>query len=86
MLVRNTNKGGGTAVRPEWNGATHYIEYTVPEGGLKIWEGPTASQPVLKGVDERSFAGGAIQIYVPDPYRLLGNKFDNLRMNPIDLK
>lgn len=77
---------GDTAVRPEWNGATHYVEFTVPEGGLKIWDGPTASQPVLNGIDEVNLPGGGIQIFVPDPYRRLGNEFDNLTLKPIDLK
>jgi hypothetical protein len=62
------------------------VEYTIPEGGLKVWDGPTASQPVLKEIDEVSLPGGDIQIYVPDPYRELGNKFDNLQLKPIDLK
>ena len=40
----------------------------------------------IKGIDEVSLPGGEIQIYVPDPYRELGNKFDNLQLKPIDLK
>ena len=77
---------GDTAVRPEWNGGTHYVEYTVPEGGLKVWDGPTASQPLLDGFEEMSPPGGGIQIFVPDPYRKLGNEFDNLKMIPINLQ
>ncbi|PZX17949.1 hypothetical protein LX69_01365 [Breznakibacter xylanolyticus] len=74
---------GGTAVRPEWNSATKYVEYTIPDGGLKVWDGPAASQRLLNGIDDVSLPGGAIQIYVPEPYRQIGNAFDNL--NPVDL-
>jgi len=69
---------GGTAVRPEWNNPTKYVEYTVPEGGLKVWDGPAASQRLLDGIDDVSLSGGAFQIYVPEPYRQIGNAFDNL--------
>lgn len=77
---------GGTAVRPEWNSGTHYIEYTVPEGGLKVWDGPTARQPILGGIDEVSLPGGTNQIYIPDAYRQTGSNFDNLPLNNINFK
>jgi hypothetical protein len=77
---------GGTAVRPEWNSGTHYIEYTVPEGGLKIWEGPTASQQILDNINEVSLPGGATQIYIPDAYRQTGNDFESLLLNNLSLQ
>lgn len=73
-----TNKAelyGGTAVRPEWNNATSFVEYTVPKGGLKIWEGPAASQRVVEDVDDFMLEGGTVQIYIPE----------NLRANLPDL-
>jgi hypothetical protein len=60
---------GGTAVRPEWNSGTHYVEYTVPEGVLKVWEGTTTSQAILDDIMEVSLPGGATQIYIPQGYR-----------------
>jgi hypothetical protein len=75
---------GGTAVRPEWNAATHYVEYTVPSGGLKVWSGATARQPILKGVDEVNLPGGDSQLFIPDPYRQIGNEFENLPLNPMN--
>ena len=77
---------GGTAVRPEWNAATHYVEYTVPQGGLKVWDGPTASQKILDGIDEVNLPGGATQIYIPDPYRQVGSGFENLPKISINLQ
>jgi hypothetical protein len=62
------------------------VEYIVPEGGLKVWDGPTAAQPLLEGFEEISLPGGGIQIFVPDPYRKIGNEFDNLKMIPINLQ
>ncbi len=76
---------GGTAVRPEWNAATHYVEYTVPSGGLKVWDGPTASQRILDEIDEVNLPGGDLQIYIPDPYRQVGSAFENLPKIPISL-
>ena len=67
-----TNKAelyGGTAVRPEWNNGTPFVEYTVPEGGLKIWDGPTASQRVIDDVDDFMLEGGSTQIFIPDKVR-----------------
>ena len=76
-----TNKSelyGGTAVRPEWNNCTSYVEYTVPEGGLKIWDGPTASQRVIDDVNDFMLEGGSTQIYIPDDIRA---NFPNLPLN-----
>jgi hypothetical protein len=77
---------GGTAVRPEWNSGTHYIEYTIPETGLKVWDGPTARQPILDGIDEVTLPGGTSQIYIPDAYRQTGSNFDELPLKIIDLQ
>ena len=65
---------------------THYIEYSVPEGGLKVWEGPTASQPILDDINEVSLLGGATQIYIPAPYRQTENDFKDLPILKIELK
>ncbi len=69
---------GGTAVRPEWNAATHYVEYTVPPSGLKVWDGTTARQPILDDVGTVHLPGGKTQIYIPDALRQVGNDFENL--------
>ena len=76
---------GGTAVRPEWNAATHYVEYIVPSGGLKVWDGPAASQRIIDEIDEVNLPGGATQIYVPEPNRQVGSGFENLPKIPISL-
>ena len=55
-----------------------YVEYTVPEGGLKIWDGPTASQRVIDDVNDFMLEGGSTQIYIPDD--ILAN-FPNLPLN-----
>jgi hypothetical protein len=60
---------GGTAVRPEWNNAKWYVEYIVGQGGLKVWDGPTASQRVIDDVNDFMLEGGATQIYIPDKIR-----------------
>ena len=49
--------------------STSYVKYTVPEGGLKIWDGPTASERVINYVDDFMLEGGSIQIYIPDKIR-----------------
>lgn len=56
----------------------------MPSGGLKVWSGPTAKQPILKGVDEVNLPGGDNQLYIPDPYRQIGNEFENLPLNLIN--
>lgn len=81
-----TDLFGGTAVRPEWNSGTHYIEYTIPESGLKVWDGPTARQPVLPGIEEVHLPGGTVQIYIPDAYRQVGSNFEELPLHKIDLQ
>lgn len=55
----------------------------MPAGGLKVWDGPTASQPVLGGVSGVHLPGGTTQIFIPEPYRQVGNAFNNL--NPVTL-
>jgi hypothetical protein len=53
------------AVRSEWNKATSYVEYVVPEGGLPAWMGPAASQTVRDTVTDLFLPGGKTQIFVP---------------------
>ena len=76
---------GGFAVRPEWNAANRYVEYTVPPGGLKVWDGPAARQQLLDHIDDVHLPGGGVQIYIPEPYRQVGNAFDNLTLNNLSL-
>lgn len=69
---------GGTAVMPEWNGCNKIVEYKVQPGEkLFVWEGPTASKPVV-GENSSMYQfyktkyhleGGADQIYMPQKYR-----------------
>lgn len=56
------------AVWANWNSNGEYITYTVPKGGLNVWEGPAASQELekLKGY---VLEGGGKQI-VLDPKQL----------------
>lgn len=56
------------AVWANWNSNGEYITYTVPKGGLNVWEGPAASQK-LKDLDGYILEGGGIQIVV-DPKQL----------------
>ena len=82
-----TNKAqlyGGTAVRPEWNAATHYVEYIVPSNGLKVWDGPAAKQAILDNVNQAHLPGGATQIFIPDMIRQDGS-FSNLQLIPLSL-
>jgi hypothetical protein len=82
-----TNKAqlyGGTAVRPEWNAATHYVEYTIPSSGLKVWDGPAARQAILNDVNQAHLPGGSTQIYIPDMIRQDGS-FSNLQLIPLSL-
>jgi hypothetical protein len=60
---------GGTAVRPEWNSFEKFYVFTVPSGGLKVWEGGTARQRVADGVNGYILPGGAPQIFVPQVLR-----------------
>lgn len=75
---------GGTAVRPEWNAATHYVEYTIPPNGLKVWVGPAARQAILDNVNHAHLPGGSTQIYIPDMIRQDGS-FSNLQLLPLNL-
>jgi len=70
---------GGTAVQPGWNGFSKVIKYEVPPGGLKVWRGPTANQPLSPTVTNPHLSGGLEQIYVPDIYRFdsQGNKLQS---------
>jgi hypothetical protein len=48
------------AILPDWNQDGKYVEYSVPEGGLPVWRGKTASQKV----DEHNqLEGGYEQFY-----------------------
>src|SRR5699024_5098474 len=54
------------AVWANWNQDGEYVTYTVPPGeGLKVWEGPAASQRLRKG-STYTLEGGGNQIVV-DP-------------------
>ena len=59
---------GGTAVMPEWNNFSKVYEYTVPEGGLKVWVGRAAAQQIsqVKNLQstEYSLLGGDIQVFI----------------------
>ncbi|RMG54540.1 MAG: hypothetical protein D6717_09415, partial [Gammaproteobacteria bacterium] len=53
------------AVKDSWNDNGYYVEYEVPEGGLKVWKGPAAGQR-YESVDGSDFylPGGKDQIYL----------------------
>lgn len=53
------------AVWANWNSNGEYVTYTVPKGGLNVWEGPAASQQLDK-LDGYILEGGGKQI-VLDP-------------------
>lgn len=59
------------AVKVNWNANGEFVTYTVPPGGLKAWEGTTASQPYkdASGVVRYTLEGGYTQIVV-DPAQL----------------
>lgn len=57
-------------VKAHWNANGEYVTYTVPKGGLKVWEGPAASQPYeVAGDTTHTLEGGRNQI-VLDPSQL----------------
>ena len=58
------------AVEHNWNDGTHYVEYTVPSGGLNAWVGPASSQmsPSTPGY---ILPGGGIQVFVPNSRQLI---------------
>jgi hypothetical protein len=68
---------GGTAVQPEWNGFNEIVEFTVPAGGMKVWKGKAAAQPIAsvpnKFADsykmKYNLSGGGNQLFVPNVYR-----------------
>ncbi|MFO0321361.1 MAG: hypothetical protein ACK504_02925 [Bacteroidota bacterium] len=73
-IVNNlTEVIGGTAVMPEWNGFTKVFEYTVPSGGIKVWKGKAAAQPISQLPQLQSnthmLAGGEYQIFINDILR-----------------
>lgn len=59
------------AVKASWNANGEYVTYTVPEGGLKVWEGPAASQAYKDGTDKTKYVleGGYSQLAL-DPAQL----------------
>lgn len=59
------------AVKANWNANGEYVTYTVPKGGLNVWEGPAASQAYKDGADKVLYTleGGRNQI-VLDPAQL----------------
>jgi hypothetical protein len=52
------------AVWANWNSNGEYVTYTVPKGGIHVWEGAAATQKIMK--TDFTLEGGAIQI-VLDP-------------------
>lgn len=68
------------AVWANWNSNGEYITYTVPKGGLNVWEGPAASQELdkLKGY---VLEGGGKQI-VLDPADLNRSKVTKRESTP----
>ena len=52
-----------SAVKGEWNGDGAFVEYEVPEGGMKVWQGETAAQMSSDG--RNVLSGGGNQIWVP---------------------
>ena len=61
---------GGNAVMPEWNGYSIIVEYTVPPGGIKVWRGKTAAQPISEvqslSSPNHCLMGGQNQIFIND--------------------
>ncbi|WP_149193684.1 hypothetical protein [Luteimonas suaedae] len=59
------------AVKANWNANGEYVTYTVPRGGLRVWEGPAASQAYkdASGATRYTLEGGYSQI-VLDPAHL----------------
>jgi len=53
----------GWAVKGEWNGDGAFVEYEVPQGGMKVWSGEAAPQMSSDGVNV--LRGGGNQIWVP---------------------
>ena len=53
----------GAAVLNDWNGDGGYVEYTVPEGGLRGWQGPAAPQPT--SALGYALSGGDQQLWIP---------------------
>lgn len=53
----------GAAVKGEWNGDGAFVEYEVPNGGMKVWSGEAAPQMSSDGVNMLS--GGGNQVWVP---------------------
>ena len=49
-----------SAVKNDWNGDGGYVEYTVPKGGLNVWEGPARAQ--LSSDKKGVLPGGGNQI------------------------
>jgi len=53
----------GAAVKGEWNRDGAFVEYEVPQGGLKVWSGEAAPQMSSDGVNV--LRGGGNQVWVP---------------------
>ena len=56
---------GDYAVKDSWNDNGYYVEHTVGDDGLKVWQGKTAGQE-YEVHDEKEFylEGGETQLYV----------------------
>ena len=53
------------AVKDSWNDNGYYVEYTVPEGGLKAWSGKAAGQQYREFEGKEFYLpGGKEQIYI----------------------
>ena len=53
------------AVKDSWNDNGYYVEHTVGEGGLKVWEGTVAGQVYREHQDKEFYlAGGETQLYI----------------------
>ena len=53
------------AVRENWNNGSQIQEVTVGPNGMKVWQGPAASQNVADVPTGYHYPGGGQQIYVP---------------------
>src|SRR6056297_4311331 len=72
-----------TAVRPEWNGGTKYVELTVPSEGLPVWRGNAANQRILNEIDDWTLLGGGEQVFIPYDIRTNHPDFLTWLDNPV---
>ncbi|HAA22557.1 MAG TPA: hypothetical protein DCP28_28745, partial [Cytophagales bacterium] len=68
---------GGTAVQPAWNDYSQLATYTVPQGGMYVWVGDAAPQPIAGPgntfyniyLNNYHLPGGGQQVFMPEAYR-----------------